>query len=39
MDYEWAVDELVNNKHLEDGTKLDKLECKKLLKHISEKNR
>ena len=31
------VDELVNNNHLEGGPKLDKLECKQLLKHISEK--
>ena len=37
MDYEWMVDKLVNNNHLEDGPKLDKLECKKLLKYISEK--
>ena len=37
MDYEWMVDKLVNNNHLEDGQKLDKLECKQLLKHISEK--
>ena len=37
MDYEWMVDKLVNNNHLEDGQKLDKLECEKLLKHISEK--
>ena len=33
------VDKLVNNNHLEDGPKLDKLECKRLIKHISEKNR
>ena len=31
------VDKLVNNKHLEDGQKLDKLECKQILKHITEK--
>ena len=31
------VDKLVNNKHLEDGPKFDKLECKQLLKCISEK--
>ena len=31
------VDRLVNNNHLEDSLKLDKLECKQLLKHISEK--
>lgn len=31
------VDRLVNNNHLEDGSKLDKLECKQILKHISEK--
>lgn len=37
MYYEWMVDKLVNNKHLEGGPKLDKLECKKLLNHISEK--
>ena len=37
MDYEWVVDKLVNNNNLEDGPKLDKLECEKLLKHISEK--
>ena len=37
MDYEWMVDRLVNNNHLEDGLKLDKLECKQILKHISEK--
>ena len=37
MDYEWMVDKLVNNNHLEDGQKLDNLECKELLKHISEK--
>ena len=37
MDYKWVVDKLVNNKHLEDGPKFDKLECKQLLKCISEK--
>ena len=37
MDYKWMVDRLVNNNHLEDGPKLDKLKCKQLLKHISEK--
>ena len=37
MDYKWVVDKLVNNKYLEDGPKLDKLECKQLLKCISEK--
>ena len=37
MDYKWVIDKLVNNKHLEDGPKLDKLECKQLLKCISEK--
>ena len=31
------IDKLVNNKHLEDGPKFDKLECKQLLKCISEK--
>lgn len=31
------VDKLVNNKHLEGGPKLDKLECKRILKCISEK--
>ena len=37
MDYKWVIDKLVNNKHLEDGPKFDKLECKQLLKCISEK--
>ena len=37
MDYKWVIDKLVNNKYLEDGPKLDKLECKQLLKCISEK--
>ena len=37
MDYKWVIDKLVNNKHLEDVPKFDKLECKQLLKCISEK--
>ena len=31
------VDKLVSNNHLEDGPTHDKLKCKQLLKHISEK--
>ena len=37
MYYEWLISRLINNKHLEDGPKLDKLECKQILKHITEK--
>ena len=37
MDYEWIISKLINNKHLEDGPKLDKLECKQILKHITDK--
>ena len=37
MYYEWIISRLINNKHLEDGPKFDKLECKQLLKCISEK--
>ena len=37
MDYEWIISKLINNKHLEDGPKHDKLECKQILKCISEK--
>ena len=37
MDYEWIISKLINNKHLEGGPKLDKLECRQLLKCISEK--
>ena len=37
MDFEWMANRLINNEYAEDMPELDKEECEKLLKLISEK--